>query len=289
MKISKFVKVVLFIIFTSVFFTACANKSINKNTKINNKQKTKTINEILNNSFEYDANQRLYKHRSIKAEDTNNLLSAIGKICSDKKGKIVYINYYINKNYVNFYTNNKAYICEINNEPYFISHHASQNSNGYSSISIDENTKKAYLNYKNKIEADTIDDSTSGPTFNLLNASEENTENTIKEKQEIKKREKAREQKTKLLFNKKDQRTMTFFDRWRYTEKEALCSKKCININKRTTGYTTLKEATNSNWQLISKMGEIEEAIDENCTCSGYTVLLKKLLKEEPENTLAEK
>lgn len=288
MKISKLVKIVFFIIATSVFFTACANKSINKNTKVVDKLKTKTINEVLNHSFEYDANQRLYKHRSIKAEDTNNLLSAIGKICSDKKGKIVYINYYINKNYINSHTNNKAYICQINNEPYFISHHANQNPYSYSSISIDENTKKAYLNYKNKIQVESINDSTSGTIFNLLNASEENTENTIREKQEIQKREKAREQKTRLLFNKKDQRTMTFYNSWRYTEKEALCSKKCININKRTTGYSTLKEASNNNWQLISKMGETEEAIDLNCTCTGYSVLLKKSLKEEPLNKLTE-
>jgi hypothetical protein len=277
MKISKFVKIIFFIIATSVFFTSCANKSINKNTKIVDKQKIKTINQVLNDSFEYDANQRLYKHKSIKAEDTNNLLSKIGQICSEKKGKIVYISYYINKNYVNSYTNNKAYICEINNEPYFISHHASQNSSSYSSISIDKHTKKAYLNYKKRTRIDSRFNS----TFEAAEPSEENTENSIREKQEIQKREKAREQKTKLLFNKKNQRTMTFYNSWRYTEKEALCSKKCTNINKRTTGYSTLKEANNNNWQLISKIGEIEEAIDLNCTCIGYSVLLKKLANVE--------
>ena len=52
MKISKLVKIVFFIIATSVFFTACANKSINKNTKVVDKLKTKTINEVLNHSFE---------------------------------------------------------------------------------------------------------------------------------------------------------------------------------------------------------------------------------------------
>lgn len=277
MKINKFVKIIFFIIATSVFFTACANKSSNKNTKIVDKQKIKTINQVLNDSFEYDANQRLYKHKSIKAEDTNNLLSKIGQICSEKKGRIVYISYYINKNYVNSYTNNKAYICEINNEPYFISHHASQNSSSYSSISIDEHTKKAYLNYKKRTRIDSRFNS----TFEIAKPSEENTENSIRERQEIQKREKAREQKTKLLFNKKNQRTMTFYNSWRYTEKEALCSKKCTNINKRTTGYSTLKEASNNNWQLISKIGEIEEAIDLNCTCIGYSVLLKKLANVE--------
>jgi hypothetical protein len=107
-----------------------------------------------------------------------------------------------------------------------------------------------------------------------------NTQESIKERQEIQRREAAREQKTKVLFNKKDQRTMTFFDSWRYSGKEAICAKRCTDINKRTTGYSTVKEAVNNNWQLVSKVEDIEEAIDNSCTCSGYSVLLRKLSTE---------
>jgi len=195
-------------------------------------------------------------------------LSKFDKFCSDKKGKLVNITYYINKTYVNSYSNNRATVCEINNEPYFIAHQARQNTNNFYSVSIDERIKKAYTNSKKhpKFEAET-------PTII-------NTQELVKERQEIQKREAAREQKTKLLFNKKDQRTMTFFDSWRYSGKEAICAKRCTDINKRTTGYTTIKEATANNWQLVSKVEDIEEAIDNTCTCSGYSVLLRKLPTE---------
>ncbi|RWS50472.1 hypothetical protein CKA56_02770 [Arcobacter venerupis] len=266
MQINKFLKIGLFVVATSLLFTACANKAVVKNNV--EKTKVKTINDVLNESFEYDAKQRLYKNKSLKAEDTKNLYSKLDKFCSDNKGKLVNTTYYINKIYVNSYSNNKASVCEINNEPYFITHQASQNANSFYSVSIDEKVKRAYSNSKRhpQFEAET-------PT--IINSQE-----LVKERQEIQKREAAREQKTKLLFNKKDQRTMTFFDSWRYSGKEAVCAKRCTDVNKRTTGYTTIKEATSNNWQLVSKVEDIEEAIDNTCTCSGYSVLLRKLSTE---------
>jgi hypothetical protein len=262
MQINKFLKIGLFVVATSVLFTACANKAVVKNNV--EKTKVKTINDVLNESFEYDAKQRLYKNKSLKAEDTKNLYSKLDKFCSDNKGKLVNSTYYINKIYVNSYSNNKANVCEINNEPYFITHQASQNANSFYSVSIDEKVKRAYSNSKRH------------PQFEAVTPTIINSQELVKERQEIQKREAAREQKTKLLFNKKDQRTMTFFDSWRYSGKEAVCAKRCTDVNKRTTGYTTIKEATSNNWQLVSKVEDIEEAIDNTCTCSGYSVLLRK-------------
>ena len=69
--------------------------------------------------------------------------------------------------------------------------------------------------------------------FEITPAVKEDTQTVIKERQEIIRREASREQKTKLLFNKKDQKSMTFFDSWRYSGKEVLCSKKCTDLNKR--------------------------------------------------------
>ena len=69
---------------------------------------------------------------------------------------------------------------------------------------------------------------------------------------------------------------MTFFDSWRDSGDKALCSTKCNALNVKTNGYKTLQEAVSNNWQLVSKVGEIEEAIDDSCTCSGYSVLVKK-------------
>jgi len=65
MQINKFLKIGLFVIATSILFTACANKSIGKNSV--EKTKVKTINDVLNESFTYDAKQRLYKNKSLKA------------------------------------------------------------------------------------------------------------------------------------------------------------------------------------------------------------------------------
>ena len=270
MEINKFLKIGFFVIITSILFTACANKANVKNVKKVDQVNVKSISDILNDSnksFEYDTNQKLYKNKSTKIETTNNLLTELGKLCSDNKGKFVSMNYYINKNYVNSYPNNKASVCEVNNEAYFITHQANTNDNIYYSVSIDEKAKKIYQNFKNH-------------QFEITPAIKEDTQTVIKERQEIIKREASREQKTKLLFNKKDQKAMTFFDSWRYSGKEAPCSKKCTDLNKRSTGYSTLKEAVNNNWQLVSKTEEIEEAIDDSCTCSGYSVLVKKLPTE---------
>lgn len=282
MKINKFLKILLFVAATSVLFTACANKSPNKNIKKVEKAKVKNINDILNDSklFEYDARLKLYKNKSTQEQNRKDLLLRFGNLCSDKKGKLVYTNNFINKNYVNSYSNNKAYICEVDNVPYFIGHIASQNSNSYLSISIDEKIKKEYLDKQNDIKSEssleTIPNTTSESKFEATLPSQGSIEDNIKERQEIQKRERAREQKTKLLFNKKDQTTMTFFDSWKQTGKDSLCPTKCKSINKRSTGFTTLAEATANKWQILSKIGETSEMIDETCTCTGSSVILKK-------------
>ncbi|MDD2896735.1 MAG: hypothetical protein PHG81_12030 [Aliarcobacter sp.] len=257
----KFLKIGLFVIATSIFFTACATKPVEKTVE---KPKTKTtINDVLNDSFVYDSNQKLYRTKSpiIKTEESNALFSKFANFCSEKKGKLVYTTYYINKHYSNLYSKNIANVCEIDNEPYFIIHRANENSNIYYSVSMDAVAKRIYLNKKQ-------------PVFEKpIMAS---TEQSIQERKEIQKREIAREQKTKVLLGKKDQRTMTFFNSWRYSGSEASCSKKCTDINQRTTGFRTLKDALSNNWQLVSKGDDIEEAIDDNCTCSGSSVLVKK-------------
>ena len=290
MKINKILKILLFITATSVLFTACANKSPNKNIKKIEKVTGKNINDILNDSklFEYDARLKLYKNKSTQEQNRNDLLLRFGNLCSDKKGKLVYINHFINKSYVNSYTNNKAYICEVDNIPYFIAHIASQNSNSYLSISIDEKIKKEYLDKQNDIKSEsnieTIPGTTSVSKFEAILPNQGSIEDSIKEREEIQKRERAREQKTKLLFNKKDQTTMTFFDSWKQMGNDPICSTKCKSINKRSTGFSTLKEATDNKWQIISKIGETSEAIDGTCTCTGSSVILKKQSNEDQAN-----
>lgn len=260
MKIKNILKIGLFVITTSIFFTACANKSIDKKIE---KPKIKTIDNVLADSFVYDSNQKLYKTKTpiIKEEEKNALVSQFSKFCSEKNGKLVYTNYYINKQYVNSYSKNLANACEVDKEPYFIIHQANENSNFYYSVSIDDAAKRIYLNRK-------------PPEFEK--PAIESTEQTVQERKEIQRREIAREQKTKILLSNKSQKTMTFFDSWRDSGNKALCSTKCNALNLKTNGYKTLKEAVSDNWQLVSKVGEIEEAIDDSCTCSGYSVLVKK-------------
>ncbi|AXX90145.1 hypothetical protein CKA55_04590 [Arcobacter suis] len=260
MEIKNILKIGLFVITTSIFFTACANKSIDKKIE---KPKIKTIDNVLADSFVYDSNQKLYKTKTpiTKEEEKNALVSQFSKFCSEKNGKLVYTNYYINKQYVNSYSKNLANACEVDKEPYFIIHQANENSNFYYSVSIDDAAKRIYLNRK-------------PPEFEK--PAIESTEQTVQERKEIQRREIAREQKTKILLSNKSQKTMTFFDSWRDSGNKALCSTKCNALNLKTNGYKTLKEAVSDNWQLVSKVGEIEEAIDDSCTCSGYSVLVKK-------------
>ena len=260
MEIKNILKIGLFVITTSIFFTACANKSIDKKIE---KPKIKTIDNVLADSFVYDSNQKLYKTKTpiTKEEEKNALVSKFTKFCSEKNGKLIYTNYYINKQYVNSYSKNLANACEVDKEPYFIIHQANDNSNLYYSVSIDDAAKRIYLNRK-------------PPEFEK--PAIESTEQTVQERKEIQRREIAREQKTKILLSNKSQKTMTFFDSWRDSGNKALCSTKCNALNLKTNGYKTLKEAVSDNWQLVSKVGEIEEAIDDSCTCSGYSVLVKK-------------
>lgn len=261
MKMKEFLKIGLFVAAASLFFNACANKSTEK--KID-KPKVKTIDNVLAESFVYDPNQKLYRTKApiTKQEDGNALVSQFAKFCSEKNGKLVYTSYYINKHYANSYSNNLANACEVDKEPYFLIHQANQNSNLYYSVSIDETAKRIYSNKKQ-------------PVFEQ--PAPVSTEETIQERKEIQKREIAREQKTKLLLStKSQQKTMTFFDSWRDSGNKALCSTKCNALNVKTNGYKTLQEAISNNWQLVSKVGEIEEAIDDSCTCSGYSVLVKK-------------
>ena len=257
----RFFKIGLFVIATSIFFAACATKPIQKTVE---KPKPKTtITDVLNNSFVYDSNQKLYKTKSpiSTTEESNTLFSKFANFCSEKNGKLVFTTYYINRYYANAYSNNIANACEIDNQPYFIIHRANENSNINYSVSMDEGIKRIYLSKKQ-------------PEYEK--PTPESTEQTVQERKEIQRREIAREQKTKVLLGKKDQKTMTFFNTWRYSGSEASCSKKCTDINQRTNGFKTLKEALSNNWQLVSKGDDIEEAIDDSCTCSGSSVLVKK-------------
>ena len=264
MKINKFLKIVLFIAAAAVLFTACANKSP-KNVKKVEKPKVENINNVLNDAkvFEYDSRQKLYRNKFTQEQNRNDLLLKFGKLCSDKKGKLVYIDHFINRSYVNAYANNKAYICEVDKAPYFIAHIASQNTNSYFSISVDEKVKKEYLDKQNDMEfesslettVDSTPTSVPNPKFQATPPSQES-------------------------FDKKDQTTMTFFDTWKQTGVDTLCSTKCKSINKRSTGFTTLKEATDTKWQIVSKIGETSEMVDNTCTCTGSSVVLRKLSSE---------
>ena len=261
MKMKNFFKIGLFVVTTSVFFVACADKP-NIEQKVE-KPRVLTINDVLKDSFEYDANQKLYRTKTpiTKEEDKNALVSKFIKFCSEQNGKLIYSNYYINKHYVNSYSKNLANACEVDREPYFLIHQANENSNLHYSVSIDEAARRIYLNKKQ-------------PVFEQ--PTPESTEKTIQERKEIQRREIAREQKTKLLLSQKNQKTMTFFDSWRYSGSEASCSNRCYDINLKNNGFKTLKEALNNNWQLVSKIEETEITIDNNCTCAGSSVVLKK-------------
>jgi len=255
-----FLKIGLFIVATSIFFTACADKVIEKNGA---KSKSRTITEVLNDSFMYDANQRIYKIKSVinNIEDANNLVYKFERFCSEKNGQLIYTSFNINQDYARPNLRSKTNVCEVNNEPYFIIQQLGETSNISYSVSTDEITKKSYLTYKEQITE---------------RSSKEYIDKMNKERLEIQKREIAREQKTRMFQNKKDEKTMTFFSSWRYTGSEATCSKKCTDMNVKNTGFKSLKDAQNSNWQLVSKVEEIEEAIDDYCTCSGSSLTLKK-------------
>lgn len=254
----KILNIGLFIFITSIFLSACADKVIEKNS---NKSKTKNLTETLNESFNFNENQKIYinKFEIATNEDSDNLIFKFEKFCKEKKGELVYTDFYINQNYIKSNYKNKTNICEVNNEPYFFIQQSVNRSDYTYSISIDEQTMTYYKNYKNN---------------KSLNS--ETSEKMVKERSEIQKREIAREQKTKAILNKKDQKTMTFFDSWRYAGSEANCSRKCIDMNVKNYGFKSLKEALNTNWQLVSKAGEEEMTLDDSCTCSGVSAVLTK-------------
>lgn len=253
----KTLEMSLFIFIISIFLSACADKEIQKTSKT----KTKDMTEILKDSFDFDENQKLYKSKTAitTTEDSDNLIFKFEKFCRDKKGELVYTDFYINQNYMRSNYKNKTNICEVNNEPYFFIQQSVNRSDYIYSISIDEQTMVYYKNYKNS---------------KSLNP--ETIEKMQRERSEIQRREIAREQKTRAFLNKKDQRTMTFFDSWRYSGSEASCSKKCIDMNIKNYGFKSLKDALTNNWQLVSKEGEEEMTLDDSCTCSGSSTVLSK-------------
>ena len=251
-------KIGLLIFITSIFLTACVDKAIEKNS---NKSKTKNITETLNESFVFNENQKVYinKFEITTNEDSDNLIFKFEKFCKEKKGELVYTDFYINQNYIKSNYKNKTNICEVNDEPYFFIQQSINRSDYTFSISMDEQTIAYYKDYKNN---------------KSLNS--ETSEKMQRERLEIQKREIAREQKTRMLLAKKDQKTMTFFESWRYSGSESLCAKKCLDMNVKNNGFKSLKEAASTNWQLISKVGEEEITLDDSCTCSGVSVVLTK-------------
>lgn len=263
MGIKKFLEIGLLIISTSIFFTACAEKVAETN---NEKTKSKTISDILNESFEYDENRKIYKTKFTidKVNDANNLVFKFEKLCSDEKGQLIYTSYFINQTFARRNFTNIVNVCEVNNEPYFFIQQSKDTSNIYYAVTTDELHKNNYLNIKHNKQLE------------LEMTKKEFSEKSVIERQEIQRREIAREQKTKSLFSKKDEKTMTFFDSWRSSNNQGACSKKCTDINIKNNGFKTLKEAQNNNWELISRVGDTEEALDDFCTCSGSSVLLKK-------------
>lgn len=264
MKIKSILKLLSFFMIVLLSFDACSNKGIVKKTE---KLKTKTIDEILVESFEYNENQKIYKNKFdiVNEDDANNLLAKFENFCSSKEGQLIGGAYFIDKDYVRSYTNNKAGVCEVNGEPIFMIHQSSRASSIFYSVVIDEDIMKTYYIRKKKqdfqIEQPVI---------------KESLEEVMHERKEIQRREAAREQKTKLLLSQKNQKTMTFFDSYRFAGSEASCSKRCYDINIKNNGFKTLKDALSNNWQFVSKIEETEETLDNNCTCKGSSVLLKK-------------
>ncbi len=259
MEIKKIFKIGLFIFLTSLFFSACAEKSIETNAQ---KSKVKSINDILNDTFEYDENKKLYKTKFDinKSNEADNLVFKFENFCSKQKGQLIYTNYPINQDFTKRYSSNIINVCEANDEAYFFIQQMKDSAYIYYQVSIDEQLKNTYLANKKSKQIEP----------------EVSNKDSLKERQEIQKREAAREQKTRSFLSKKDEKTMTFFDSWRYTGSEASCSKRCTDMNLKNNGFKTLKEALNNNWQLVSKIEETEEAIDDYCTCSGASLLVKK-------------
>mgnify|MGYP000955636844 CR=1 FL=1 len=72
MKIKSILKLLSFFMIVLLSFDACSNKGIVKKTE---KLKAKTIDEILDESFEYNENQKIYKNKFdiVNEDDANNI------------------------------------------------------------------------------------------------------------------------------------------------------------------------------------------------------------------------
>lgn len=263
MRIGNILRLLSFFTIILLSFNACSNKGTVKKAE---KPKVTDITIVLNESFDYFENQKIYKNRFEIAneDDANNLLAKFESFCSSKEGQLIGGAYFIDKDYARSYTNNKAGVCEVNGEPIFIIHQSSKSSYIFYSVTTDEDIMKTYYIKKKKQD------------FQIEPPVKESLEVVMQERKEIQRREAAREQKTKVLLGQKNQKTMTFFDSYRFAGSEASCSKRCFDINVKNNGFKTLKDALSNEWQFVSKIEETEETLDNNCTCKGSSVLLKK-------------
>lgn len=89
--------------------------------------------------------------------------------------------------------------------------------------------------------------------------------------------QKVEEQKKVLnLRNKKGQQSMGFYNSWQYVGQSSSCETLCIDINKKTTGYSTLQEALNDGWKFNTNLNAISKTMNSQCMCEGSLSILEK-------------
>lgn len=145
-----------------------------------------------------------------------------------------------------------------------ISKTGSYNDDGWSKFIAGSNENKAYIKH---LALDCVD------KYNKQMKE-------IAEKEEAQKAEKER-------LNSMQQRVgtyvMYFFDQYKYKkfyQDEKECSKKCNQKSIGTSGYSSLQEALNNGWEIVSNMGAYEAPIDDYCICMGSKVVMKRDLKK---------
>ena len=86
-------------------------------------------------------------------------------------------------------------------------------------------------------------------------------------------------QERKMLRERKGTHSIIFYNSFSFNGEnkyENVCAKSCKNYNIENTGYISLQESLNDNWEFVSKIGNINTSINRHCICKGVNLLLKK-------------
>ena len=163
----------------------------------------------------------------------------------------------------NFKYQNGMICIRQNDEPMFFRFYSDyKGERGYFDYS--KETISEYINYKRKQEINKQKFFTEYEKRKKLEREQE----ALKEKQKI--------ARVKQLRSQTGQKTMTFFDNWRFNGDELLCRTKCQEKNLMNNGYLSLQYALNDGWQFVTKINEISFNPNPDCQCIGAQVLLKK-------------